>query len=151
MRKLILTLALTAGAVLPARAQQADVVAVVNKFIDGFNKGDLAGALATCAPNAAIIDEFAPYAWHGCDTWANAYDADAKQRGVTDGFVTLGKPRHVDIVGNNAYVVGSADYAYKEKGKAMQETLSTFTVVLQKSTAGWKIVSWAWAKNRVAP
>lgn len=149
MRKAILALALTTAAAPPARAQQADVVAVVNKFIDGFNKGDIAAALSTCAPNAAIIDEFAPFAWHGCDTWANAYDADAKLHGITDGSVTLGKPWHVDIVGTSAYVVGPGSYAYKQKGKPVKETLSTFAVVLQKGAAGWKITSWSWAKHNL--
>jgi ketosteroid isomerase-like protein len=149
MRRLLLGFALLAPSAIPARAQANEAVAVVQKFIASFNKGDIASALATCAPNAAIIDEFAPYAWHGCDTWANAYDADAKQRGITDGFVTLGKPWHAEIAGNNAYVVGPGDYAYKEKGKPVKETLSTFSVVLQKGPTGWKITAWSWAKHLV--
>jgi hypothetical protein len=43
--------------------------------------------------------------------------------------------------------VGSADYAYKEKGKAMKEVGSIFTIALQKDTNGWHIIGWALSKH----
>ena len=97
MRSAILFVAvLTVG--LPAAASEsADVVKVVHQFIDAFNKGDTKGVLATCAPQAAIIDEFAPYVWAGptaCADWAKDFDADAGKNGITDAKVTVGKPRH---------------------------------------------------------
>jgi ketosteroid isomerase-like protein len=135
----------------PASASdKTEVVAVVNQFLDGFNKGDTKAALATCAPQTAIIDEFSPYVWQGstaCSDWANDFDADAKKNGITDAIVTLGKPRHVDIVGDRAYLVMPANFKFKVKGKPTAETGSTFTVTLQKLAAGWRITGWAWAKH----
>jgi len=147
---LVAVLVITVAAPATAQAGRADVMALVRQFIDGFNKGDVKSALAACADQASIIDEFPPYEWHGpgaCAKWANDYDADAKKNGVTDGTVTLGTPKHVDVAGDRAYVVVPADYAYKMKGKAMKETGSTFTLVMQKSAAGWRLTGWAWAKN----
>lgn len=151
MRKVFAALAvavLTQASAAPA--QQKDVMAVLHQFVDGLNKGDLKSALATCADQASIIDEFAPYEWHGagaCATWANAFDADSRKNGITDGVVTLGKPTHVDITGDNGYVVTPVTYAFKQKGRPMKETASKLIVSLHKSAAGWRITAWTWAKN----
>jgi len=48
-----------------AADERADVMAPVNQFINGFNKGDIKTALAACAEQTSIIDEFPPYEWHG--------------------------------------------------------------------------------------
>lgn len=149
MRRAILVLALALAG--PAAASdKTDVMAVVNQFLDGFNKGDIKAALATCAPQTAIIDEFAPYVWQGataCSDWAADFDADAKKNGITEPKVVAGKARHVDVVGDRAYVVMPADFKFKLKGKATAEKGSTFTVTLQKLAEGWRITGWAWAKH----
>ena len=122
----------------------------VHQFVDGFNKGDIKSALAACAEQTSIIDEFPPHEWHGagaCSTWANDYDADAKKNGITDGIVTLGNPRHVDITGDRAYVVVPANFTYKQKGKPAKETGSMLTISLQKAAAGWRMTGWAWTKK----
>ena len=151
MRAMSIGLLVGALAASPAFAAERDEVMVpVRQFIDGFNKGDVKSALATCAEQTSIIDEFPPHEWHGpgaCATWANDFDADAKKNGVTDGKVTIGKPRHVDVSGDRAYVIVPATYAYKLKGKAMKETGSTLTVALQKGANGWRMTGWAWTKG----
>jgi hypothetical protein len=122
----------------------------VHQFVDGFNKGDIKTALAACAEQTSIIDEFPPHEWHGagaCSNWANDFDADAKKNGVTDGIVTLGNPRRVDITADRAYVVVPANYTFKQKGKLVKETGSMLTLVLQKGAAGWRITGWAWTKK----
>jgi ketosteroid isomerase-like protein len=130
-------------------SDRTDVLAVVNQFLDGFNKGDTKAVLATCAAEVAIIDEFSPYVWHGgtaCSDWADDFAADAKKNGITDPIVTLGKPRHVDVDGDRAYLVIPANYKFKVKGKPASETGSIFTVTLRKWPTGWRITGWAWAK-----
>lgn len=133
-----------------ALTQQTDVMAAVRQFVDAFNKGDTKGALAACADQTSIIDEFPPYEWHGsggCGQWMNDYDADAKANGITDAVVTLATPRHVDITGDHAYVVVPATYRYKRKGKPVAEIGSMLTIALQKAGAGWRITAWSWAKH----
>lgn len=132
-----------------AGAQRTEVMATVNQFTNDFNKGDIKAAVAMCADQTSIIDELAPYAWRGadaCTNWANDYDADATKNGITDGFVTLGTPRHVTVTGDNAYVVLPATYRFKQKGKLIRETGAVLTVALQKGDSGWRIAAWSWAK-----
>jgi len=151
MHKLSLVLAVTILTAAPAAAtDQADVMAPVYQFIDGFNKGNVKSAVAACTDQASIIDEFPPYEWHGagaCAQWAVDFDADAKKNGITPGAVTLGRPRHVDVAGDRAYVVAPTAYAFRQKGKAVKETGSTLIVALQKGSAGWRITAWTWSKH----
>jgi hypothetical protein len=138
------------AAISAAATDKTDVMATLKQFVDGFNKGDLKSAFATCADEVSIIDEFPPHEWHGanaCSRWANDYDADSKKNGITDGSVTLGAPLHVDINADRAYVVVTANYKYKQKGKVTRETGSILTVALQKSGGGWRIQGWAWSKH----
>ena len=140
--------ALAAGPVFAA--EKDDVMAPVKQFVDGFNKGDIKSALATCAEQTSIVDEFPPHEWHGpgaCANWAKDFDADAKKNGITDGKVTIGKPRHVDVTGDRAYVVVPTTFVYKLKGKAMKETGSTLTIALQKGASGWLMTGWTWTKG----
>ena len=151
MRKLSLVLAVSILTAAPLAADdKKDVMVPVHQFIDGFNKGDVKSAVAACADEASIIDEFPPYEWHGagaCAAWGAAFDADAKKNGITPGAVTLGKPRHVDVTGDHAYVVVPAEYAFTQKGKPVKEAGSTLTVALQKGASGWRITAWAWSKH----
>jgi hypothetical protein len=143
-------LMLVFGAACAAASEQTAVMATVHQFVDGFNKGDTKSALAACASPASIIDEFPPHEWHGptaCADWANAYNANAKKDGITDGIVTLGTPLHVDVTGYRGYVVVPAKYAFKQHGKPVVESSSVFTVALKKVAAGWRITGWAWAKH----
>ncbi len=148
---LFLALAVTGLVAAPSgAAEKDDAVKAVHQFIDGFNKGDVKSALAACAEQTSIIDEFSPHEWHGagaCAKWAADFDVDARKNGITDGVVTLGTPRHVDVNGDRAYLVVPADYAFKMKGKDMKELGSTLTVALQKGATGWHIIGWAWTKH----
>lgn len=151
MPKVLVVLAAVIMAAAPnALAQQKDVMAPVHQFVDGFNKGDTKSALAACADQTSIIDEFPPHEWHGagaCAKWADDYDANAKKDGITNGMVILGKPRHVDVTGDLAYVVVPASYRFKQKGKPVAEIGSMLTVALQKGPAGWRMTAWTWTKH----
>jgi ketosteroid isomerase-like protein len=149
MRKLALASALAVFVMSPAVAsEETDVLAPIHQFVEGFNKGDAKSALAACAEETSIIDEFAPHEWHGagaCAKWADDYMANAKKDDITDGVVTLRKPSHVTVSGDRAYVVVPSDYTWKQKGKAMKETRAAFAFALKKGAGGWKIVGWSWA------
>jgi len=151
MRAISIALVVAAFAAGPAfAAEKDDVMASVKQFVDGFNNGNVKSALAACAEQTSIVDELPPHEWHGpgaCAVWAKDFDADAKKNGVTDGKVTLGKPRHVDIAGDRAYVVVPTTYAYKLNGKPMKETGSMLTIALQKGASGWLMTGWAWTKG----
>ena len=151
MNKILIALVVAVSAAGQTGAsQETAVMSTVNQFVTSFNKGDTKTAAAACADQTSIIDEFPPHEWHGagaCSTWMNDYDADAKRNGITDGFVTLSKPRHIDITADRAYVVVPADYTYKRNGKPVKEADSMLTLALQKGAAGWRVTGWSWAKN----
>lgn len=148
MRQILIavTLALLAP---PASAQTpADVMAPIRQFTDGFNKGDVATALAACAAETSIIDEFPPFVWSGagaCARWASDYDADSKKKGITAGAVTMSTPRHHEVAGDRAYVVIPVSYQVTQKGKQVKQTGAVMTVTLRKGAAGWKITAWSWS------
>jgi ketosteroid isomerase-like protein len=151
MHKLLAVFAVALITATPVVASdKTDVMATVKQFVVDFNKGDAKAAMAACADQTSIIDEFPPFEWHGagaCKKWMDDYDADAKANVITDGIVTLGTPRHVDVAGDRAYVVIPSNYAFKQKGKPVKETGSMFTFALQKGAAGWRITGWSWSKS----
>ena len=143
---LALVVALTAGTA--QATDKTEVMATLQQFIDGFNKGDVKSALATCASPVSIVDEFPPYAWQGanaCADWAKDFEANATKNGITDSVVTLQKPKHVDVVGDRAYVVVPANYDYKVKGKKTSQKGSIMAAAFQRTPAGWRITGWSWA------
>ena len=122
MRLLALSLALLVALTTApiAASQESDVMATVSRFIDALNRNDAKAALATCATQASIIDEFPPHEWQGpnaCEDWATAY------------------------------VVVPATYTYKEHGTPKAERDSIFTVALRRLAAGWRITGWAWSRH----
>jgi ketosteroid isomerase-like protein len=134
----------------PASAQvpNAELMAPIQKFIDAFNKGDMAAASATHAAGAdlVIIDEVSPYLWRGSQalqTWSADLDSDAKKRGITDQVVTIAAPTRVETNGDQAYVVVPAVYTFKAGGVAMREA-AQMTYALKKGAGGWLIHGWTW-------
>ncbi len=134
----------------PVVSPEAAVMKVVDQFLDGFAKGDTKMITATIAPEMAILDEFPPHAWHGTGAfaqWMHDYEADAAKHGITHGSVSAGKPSHIDINDDDAYVTFKANYSFKRRGKLEEEIGSTVTVTLHKGADGWRLTGWAWAKR----
>ena len=141
----------------PASAQIADteVIAPIQKFIDSFNKGDIAAAAATHAAGAdlVIIDEVPPYVWRGAkafQTWSADLESDAKKNGITEPMVTLSAPTRIEKNGDQSYVVVPAVYTFKQRGTAMREA-AQMTVVLRKGATGWLIHGWTWTGPKPRP
>src|SRR6186713_1605024 len=108
------------GAGPAAATEQDNVMKVVRQWVDGLNKGDTRTAIAACAPETAIVDEFPPHEWHGegtCAKWVALLQAYNKKIGLTEPIVTLKPTRRVDVNGDSAYVVVPADFTFKENGK----------------------------------
>jgi hypothetical protein len=151
MQKILIALAMVVlAAATTVASDKTDVMTLVRQFVVGFNKGDTTSAAGACAEQTSIIDEFPPYEWHGaggCSRWMNDYDADARKNGISEGVVTLGRPRHIDVTEDRAYVVVPANYIFKKKGKLVKEIGSLLTIALQKGDAGWHITGWTWSKG----
>jgi ketosteroid isomerase-like protein len=146
---------LALGAPANAQTADADVMAPIQKFMESFNKGDVAGAAATHAAGAdlTITDEVPPYVWRGPNAftaWAGDLDSDAKKNGITEPMVTVSKPTRVERSGDQAYVVVPAVYTFKLKGAAMREA-AQITVVLRRGASGWLIHGWTWTGPKAQP
>jgi len=145
--------ALGCGTPRPAHASHPEasaVMATVHRFVDDFDAGDLAKAAQSCADELSIVDDFPPHEWHGpgaLAAWAADYAALEKQEGITDGIVTVGAPRHVDVTGERAYVVAPAEFTCMLNGQRVEQTGCTFTVALKQGPDGWRITGWAWSKR----
>jgi hypothetical protein len=136
------------AAPLAAQTPDAQLTAPIQKFMDSFNKGDVAGAAATHAAGAdlTILDEVPPFLWRGpkaFQEWSTALDSASKQAGITDQMVTISAPTRTETGGDSAYVIVPAVYTYKEKGVVMREA-AQMTFVLKKGASGWLIHGWAW-------
>lgn len=137
----------------PALAGDAAVEAPIRQFVDSFNKGDTAGALATMADKASIIDEVTPFHWHGKDalaTWGADNEADAKARGIDAQSVVLGTPTRELVAGTHAYVIVPATYRFTQAGVKMAEA-AQITFTLEQGAAGWKITGWTWTGPDATP
>jgi hypothetical protein len=72
---------------------------------------------------------------------------EGEKEGAKNYVVTLGKPRHLDVRADRAYVVLPATMSFKHHGKQVTQTGATWTVALRKLDDGWRITAWAWAKG----
>jgi ketosteroid isomerase-like protein len=146
---------LVMGAAATAQTTDAQLMAPIQKFIDAFNKGDMAAASATHAAEAdlVIIDEVPPYLWRGSQAfkaWSADLDSDAKKQGITEPMVTISAPTRTETNGDHAYVVVPAIYTYRQGGMAMREQ-AQMTVTLQKGAGGWLIHGWTWTGPKPRP
>jgi ketosteroid isomerase-like protein len=147
MRRALLALGLFVPLITQAIASdKTDVLAPVHQFIDGFNKADFESAIAACTDDAFVIDDFPPHEWKGsgCRKWANDFEALAERERITDARIILGRPRHVDVTDDSAYVVVPVTLSYKLKGKP-KKLPGLFTASLHKLGDSWRIAGWAWA------
>jgi hypothetical protein len=150
VHRTLIALAIAVLTAAPAIAsEKTDVMAVVNHWADGFNKGDSKMELETCADETSIVDDLSPYEWHGagaCSQWKTDFDAFLKKHVITDMKASLMKPRHVDITVDHAYVVVPVSLTYKQSGKDAKDS-GVFTLALQRAVTGWRITGWAWAAH----
>ena len=122
------------------------ILAVVHHWVDSFNKGDSASALATCADESAIIDDVPPYQWHGagaCKAWYNDLSAFLKKNEMAFDNSTIDKVRNFEVTGDRAYAVVSATFTTKVKD-APQTEKGIWTFAMKKGGQGWRITGWTW-------
>jgi hypothetical protein len=150
MNRAILVLAagaLTLAGAAPALASdKEDILGVLQQW------NDQSSAAATCADDAAVIDDIPPFEWRGpgaCAKWAKDFDGWAQKNDVTDPSGTIDKPKQLVIDKDRAYVVAPGTFSYTMKGKPVKlNAIAAFS--LHKTSAGWKITSWSWATTKIS-
>jgi ketosteroid isomerase-like protein len=131
-----------------AHAQTTDpeVMAPITKFMETFNKGDVAGAASTHAADAVIVDEVPPFEWRGqgaFQAWAGDLAAYDKKNGISDEHVAISAATRTEVDGDRAYVIAPAVYTFKQGGASMRAS-SQMTFALKKESTGWMIQAWTW-------
>jgi hypothetical protein len=135
---------LAAGSALAS--DKGDIMAVLKQWISG-----PAGTVATCADDAAVIDDLPPFEWHGpgaCSRWQKDNDAYIQKEGITDATGTIGNPQQLIISEDRAYVVLPTTFSVTQNGKRVTET-ATSTLVLHRTASGWRINAWTWGTRTV--
>jgi len=127
-----------------------DPMVAVLHYVDAFNNGDAKAMAATCADPMQILDGMSPHVWQGptaAEDWRKDVLAEGEHLGASGYHIALGEPRHVDVDGQNAYVVVPASMTFDLRGNQVKQTGSVWTVALRKVDADWRLAAWAWAKG----
>jgi ketosteroid isomerase-like protein len=150
MRTLCIVLAAAVLATGSAAAtDKTDIMSVIHQFVDAINKGDGNLIAKPCADQTSIIDDFPPHEWHGpgaCAKWFSDFQTFIKAGVITDARVGVGKPWHVDVSADRAYVVAPSTFSLRKQGKSIKE-IGILTVSLKKTAADWRMTGWAWADH----
>ena len=125
-------------------------MAALLRYVDAFNQGDSEAMAAACADPMQILDGMSPHVWQGStaaqDWWRDVL-TEGEHLGASGYHITLGEPRHVDVTGDDGYVVVPATMTFDLRGKQMTQTGSVFTAALRKVGEEWRLAAWAWAKG----
>jgi hypothetical protein len=113
-----------------------DVKAAIGKWVADFNRGDIGSFVAACAPRAAVVDGFPPYAWQSCKEWMADYESNNKALQATHGTLEIGKPIYEELTARNAYMIYPATFTDTQRGKQVIYK-GTWTMTLQKTKRGW--------------
>jgi hypothetical protein len=85
-----------------------------------------------------VIDGFPAYAWTTCADWMNDYHANSKAIQLTDGRLWIGKPTHVEVTADHAYMIYPATFSDAENGKPVVYR-GSWTMTLQEVSGHWAV------------
>lgn len=131
-----------------AGSEASDVQAAVDKWVSDFNRGDLKSFVAACAPRAAVVDGFPPYAWLTCADWMSGYETNNKALNATHGTLSIGKPIYSEVANGHAYMIYPATFADTQQGKPVTYK-GSWTMTLDRTPGGWVFTgsASAWGDN----
>jgi len=141
-------LILAAGTALAS--DELAVNSLIAKWVADLNKGDLKSAVAPCAPHAAVVDAFPPYAWQTCSDWMKDYIKNNEATHAPLGTISIGTPIYKEFNGSHAYVIYPATFANTQDGKSAVYK-GTWTITLQRGKRGWRVTgsASAWTENNL--
>jgi hypothetical protein len=123
------------------------VMSVIHRWVDGFNVADANSAIATCADQAALIDDFPPHEWHGpgaCKRWFEDFESMSKAAGITNPRIAVEAASHTEMTRKFAYVVVPVRLSFDREGTRVMDK-GILTVTLQNGRSGWRITGWVWS------
>jgi hypothetical protein len=148
-----LALAGLLGLAVPAPAAQTPpfdpkIQTTLDLLVRGINGASAAELSAAYSPDAAIVDDFAPFSWHSpgaAARWLRDFEAFCASNHVTAAHVGGSGPRFVHEGRSVAYVSLPLTYTFKLDGHPQVEH-GGFALTLRKLGTKWRISSSAWYK-----
>src|SRR5688500_18306448 len=106
----------------------------IERFTEAVNRGDAAAALALLMPDASIVEDLAPFHWHGPGAgaaWLAGMSENAQRQGIDRIDMRLSRSTRVEVEGARAYAVvaGRLEYSFRQAPPLHAEGLLTFVLV----------------------
>ncbi|HEY5105519.1 MAG TPA: nuclear transport factor 2 family protein [Caulobacteraceae bacterium] len=143
--------ALAGSSVASEASGAAQLEASLDHFCELVNQGKASEAVAYFLPDATIIEDLAPYSWHGPTAgmeWLQAMNANAERSGMSGVNMHFLPATMVQITGERAYAVIPGDLTYSFKDGTVRHAQGHVTFSLRKVAADWRIGSLTWAWER---
>ena len=141
MYRIVLTLMLMAGFVVPGFAQKAEIDAVNAQWVEFFNKGDFAGVASLYTedatafpPGSAMVKGRAAIG----AMWKNLAEQAGDPKITTLEVKPLGSSAAREI----------GTFSLKTKGQNPQELTGKYVVVWEKVGADWKLAADIWNEGK---
>src|SRR5690242_850193 len=103
----------------PPNELPAEIKAVIDTVLGGFNRKDSALYSSAFGRDAVVIDGIAPYRWTGPnaqDRWFSEAEKWVHDFNVENETIACDRIFHAAVVGTHAYVVLSATLSFRLKG-----------------------------------
>lgn len=124
-----------------------EVTDSIADFVDAVNRGDQAKAIAHLSDDVTIIEDLAPFRWHGPNAgpeWMLAMWENAQRNNVSAIVMEISPPMRVEVEAGAAYAVVPGLLTYEGSGGALRsDGLLTFS--LTANGQQWLINGLTWS------
>ena len=141
MHRIALVIAFVTGLTAPVLAQQAEIEAMNEKWMDFFNKGDFAGIASLYTDDATAFPPGSGMVKGGAAI-AAMWKSMAEQIGDPNLTSLDVKP----LGPTAAREIGS--FSFKTKGANLKEIIGKFVVVWEKVGSDWKLEAEIWNEGK---
>lgn len=128
------------------------VLASISSFVDAVNEGKSDLALARLTSDVTIVEDLAPFRWHGVNAgtdWLHAMGANAQRCGFMAISMQLGIATRVEVKDGNGYAVIPGLLTYEtETGPLRSNGFLTFS--LKRTDDAWQINAFSWSGPEAA-
>jgi ketosteroid isomerase-like protein len=129
-----------------------EVTNTVTDFVDAVNRGDQARAIAHLSNDVTIVEDLAPFRWHGPNAgpeWLLAMWQNAQRNGVSAVSMEVAPPTRIEVDDDTAYAIVPGVLTYvTQESRLRSDGILTFS--LRANEGQWLINAFAWTGPEVA-
>jgi len=123
-----------------------EVADTIAEFVDAVNRGDRPNALAHFTGDATIVEDLAPFRWHGPNAgaeWMLAMWENAQRSGVSVIVMEISPPMRIEVEADFAYAVVPGLLTYQGNEATLRsDGFLTFSLIA--SDGRWLISALVW-------